>query len=395
MRFNNQVMFNFTLIIIYGFGNFMNIILSTSIKDIANEFMVSNEISSYIMPIFLAGYACGAILFGIMSHKLGRKNTMLIGCLTSLLGIGIELTGIYSQSIIPLFLGRFINGLGSSAGVCIALILIADTFNHKQGSKMLSLIFLVYSFVPPLLISLSGFVINQLNWHYILYSSFVFNIFVMILVFISLNEDLNNNYNKQTSKNIFIESSIIMGNKYFLLYLVLCITSSSVLFIYNAFSPFIAKNQYHISYETCGIISIIPCFGLLVGSYLSKKLINYIKEEIIISIGLILFLISSLTLFAINIAKSSNFYYFIITQLLSFLGLSIIMPISNILAIKATQNTSLATGLLNFLNFLACALILGLVNNFLDIRFDLAVSLMMITIMGGVAMVLLFKKNYS
>ena len=117
MRFNNQVMFNFTLIIIYGFGNFMNIILSTSIKDIANEFMVSNEISSYIMPIFLAGYACGAILFGIMSHKLGRKNTMLIGCLTSLLGIGIELTAIYSQSIIPLFLGRFINGLGSSAGV--------------------------------------------------------------------------------------------------------------------------------------------------------------------------------------------------------------------------------------------------------------------------------------
>ena len=339
MKFNNQVMFNFTLIIIYGFGNFMNITLSTSIKDIADEFMVSNEISSYIMPIFLAGYACGAILFGIMSHKFGRKNTMLIGCVTSLLGIGIELTAIYSQSMIPLFLGRFLNGLGSSAGVCIALILIADTFNHKQGSKMLSLIFLVYSFVPPLLISLSGFVINQLNWHYILYSSFVFNIFVMILVSISLNQDLNNNYNKKTSKNIFIESSLILGNKYFLLYLVLCIASSSVLFIYNSFSPFIAKNQYHISYETCGLISTIPCLGLLVGSYLSKKLINYIKEEIIISIGLILFLISSLTLFAINIVKSSNFYYFIITQLLSFLGLSIIMPISNILAIKATQNT--------------------------------------------------------
>ena len=91
-----------------------------------------------LVGIVIGGYAITQMIFqvpfGIMSDKLGRKGTIIIGLL--LFGIGSMIAAV-STDILTLLLGRFLQGAGAIGSVVTAMI--SDIVKEEQRPKAMAM----------------------------------------------------------------------------------------------------------------------------------------------------------------------------------------------------------------------------------------------------------------
>ncbi len=91
-----------------------------------------------LVGIVIGGYAVTQMIFqvpfGIMSDKLGRKGTIIVGLL--LFAIGSIICGL-SDNILSLLLGRFLQGAGAIGAVVTAMI--SDIVREEQRPKAMAL----------------------------------------------------------------------------------------------------------------------------------------------------------------------------------------------------------------------------------------------------------------
>jgi len=121
-----------------------------------------------LVGIVIGGYAITQMIFqvpfGIMSDKLGRKSTIIVGLL--LFAIGSVICAL-STDMITLLIGRFLQGAGAIGSVITAMI--SDIVREEQRSKAMALMggsiavsFAIAMLVGPLLGAYVG--INSLFW---------------------------------------------------------------------------------------------------------------------------------------------------------------------------------------------------------------------------------------
>ncbi len=91
-----------------------------------------------LVGIVIGGYAITQMIFqvpfGIMSDKLGRKGTIIVGLL--LFGIGSLLAG-FANDLLTLLLGRFLQGAGAIGAVVTATI--SDVVKEEQRPKAMAM----------------------------------------------------------------------------------------------------------------------------------------------------------------------------------------------------------------------------------------------------------------
>jgi len=91
-----------------------------------------------LVGIVIGGYAITQMIFqvpfGIMSDKLGRKGTIIVGLL--LFGIGSLIAG-YANDLLALLLGRFLQGAGAIGAVVTAMI--SDIVKEEQRPKAMAM----------------------------------------------------------------------------------------------------------------------------------------------------------------------------------------------------------------------------------------------------------------
>ncbi|WP_176733008.1 MFS transporter [Paraburkholderia nodosa] len=95
----------------------------SSLPEIMNVMHASQQYVQASISVFLFGTGVGALVYGPMSDKHGRKPVILIGLAVAIMG---NLWTVFAAKITGFLLARFVQGLGS--GVCLALsrIVLAD-----------------------------------------------------------------------------------------------------------------------------------------------------------------------------------------------------------------------------------------------------------------------------
>src|SRR5690606_37967797 len=110
------------------------------------------------------GIAFGQLIYGPLLDKFGRKKPLLVG-----LGIYIiaSVLCIFTRDINHLILLRFLQALGSCAGMVGARAMVTDYYNNRESARVFSLLMLVIGISPILAPSIGAFMLNHLDWHYI------------------------------------------------------------------------------------------------------------------------------------------------------------------------------------------------------------------------------------
>ncbi|MBZ7955565.1 MFS transporter [Campylobacter molothri] len=111
----------------------------------ANEFLVGFLVGIYSLTQMIL-----QMPFGILSDKIGRKKTMLIGLLIFILG---SLICAFSHNIYIMLLGRMLQGAGAIGGVATAMI--SDFITEENRGKAMAIMgsFIGLSFASSMVIS--------------------------------------------------------------------------------------------------------------------------------------------------------------------------------------------------------------------------------------------------
>ncbi|GAB5056186.1 MFS transporter [Companilactobacillus alimentarius] len=112
-------------------------LLSFIMPLIKKEWFLNDNQIGLVSSITTVGMMVGAILFGYLADKFGKKNIIIITLLIfSISNLVLALTTNVSQFMLV----RFITGIGLGGELPVATTIIADSFSGHKRSKMLILV---------------------------------------------------------------------------------------------------------------------------------------------------------------------------------------------------------------------------------------------------------------
>lgn len=112
-------------------------LLSFIMPLLKKEMTLTDSQIGLVSSITTVGMMVGAILFGYLADKFGKKNIIIITLLLfSISNLALALTTNLSQFLLV----RFITGIGLGGELPVATTIIADSFSGHQRSKMLILV---------------------------------------------------------------------------------------------------------------------------------------------------------------------------------------------------------------------------------------------------------------
>jgi MFS transporter, DHA1 family, multidrug resistance protein len=155
---------------------------------IARALHVANENHvQWIVTAYMAGLACGQLLWGMMSDRFGRRPILIGGF--GLYVLAALLAGL-AGSFHALLVWRFVHGLAAASAV-VTRSVIRDLYSGRQMARVMSLTFMVFLTVPIIAPSIGQLILLAAQWRYIFILCGVFAAVVCAWTMIRLPETLH------------------------------------------------------------------------------------------------------------------------------------------------------------------------------------------------------------
>ncbi|WP_238595708.1 MFS transporter [Loigolactobacillus backii] len=143
------------------------------------------SLQSWVFAMYLLTTAVSTPIYGKLADRSGRKQIFISGLIV--FSVGSFLCGI-SINIYELILFRAVQGIGSGAIMPITFTIIADLFTYEKRSTMLALNNTAWGISALLGPLIGGFIVDQLNWHWIFFINVPLGVVVLILVIFGFKE---------------------------------------------------------------------------------------------------------------------------------------------------------------------------------------------------------------
>lgn len=161
-------------------------IVSTAMPKIVED-LGGAQLYTWVISVYLLATVISTPVFGKLADLYGRKIMFTIGVVIFL--CGSVLSG-FSQTMGQLVIFRLIQGIGAGALTTIPFTIIGDIFTFEQRAKVqgwISSVWGISGIVGPLA---GGFIVDTISWHWIFYMNLPFGIISLILLWISLREQI-------------------------------------------------------------------------------------------------------------------------------------------------------------------------------------------------------------
>jgi MFS transporter, DHA1 family, multidrug resistance protein len=142
---------------------------------------------SWIVNAFLLGMAVGALIFGTLSDRYGRKN-LLVGGLALYVVAGAAAATAPSLAI--LFTARFVWGFAAAAPRAVVMAMVRDRFEGEAMARVVSLMMAAFMVVPILAPSLGKAVMALGPWQLVFWVPTLGGALVLVWVLVRLPETL-------------------------------------------------------------------------------------------------------------------------------------------------------------------------------------------------------------
>jgi DHA1 family bicyclomycin/chloramphenicol resistance-like MFS transporter len=139
----------------------------------------------YIISTFLAGTGIGALIYGPLSDRYGRKPILLIAVMGSAIA---SLACSFAPDFEIMLVMRFIHGLLAAAMGVLVISVIRDQFEGDAMARRMSTIFLIFMIVPIIAPTIGQLVLLFAGWRVIFDLMAVMAVAAAIWVYLRLPE---------------------------------------------------------------------------------------------------------------------------------------------------------------------------------------------------------------
>jgi len=322
---------------------------------IAEDYALTNDNDrQWVISIYLFGMGAGAIFYGSLSDRYGRKPILLTSTFTY--GIFAILCAI-SDSFSLLLTARFLQGFAAAAMGVLAQSIVRDRLSGDYMAQLMSTIMMVFMAVPVLAPIIGQFILIFAPWYGIFLFLALFAVGLLLWVYVRLPETLNPDHIIAISPPKIAHTwSRIFGNRSAMGHV---LASGLVMAPLFAFVT-TAQQIFFDIFDAADIFVFV--FGINAGA---MALANYLNTRIVLNFGarrvsqtaLLLFLITSTTLLlmAQNMDLSMPVFVTILAIAIGTIGLTQ----ANFSAIAMQPFGQMAGAASSFQNFIRTLIAIG------------------------------------
>ncbi|MBE0581428.1 multidrug effflux MFS transporter [Devosia sp.] len=159
--------------------------------------------SKLTLTVYFAAFALAQLICGPLSDRYGRRSVGIAFFAIYVLG---SLLSAMAPTLEVLFLGRFIQGFGVSAGVALSRAMVRDQFVGSEAIRILTLINLILTVTPAVAPTLGSLILLLGSWHYMFVVMAGFGLAIVALLATSARETLPEN------ARVPFRPAVIVGN---------------------------------------------------------------------------------------------------------------------------------------------------------------------------------------
>lgn len=250
---------------------------------------------SLSLSSFFIGISVGQLFYGPLLDRFGRKPPLYTGLLVYIL---TSLGCAFAFSVHQLIILRFLQALGSCAGLVTSRAMVRDLFPVHESAKIFSHLMLVIGVSPIIAPTTGGWLVSSFGWHsvFLVLAGMVTTVTVLVYLFLpeSRPADPANSLKPSIIGGNFLT---VLKNRHFLLYAFAGGFASSGLYAYLAGSPYVFLQLFHISEKTFGLVFAGIAAGLVACSQINSLLLRTYSSEYIIQRALLLQSAAGIVLF--------------------------------------------------------------------------------------------------
>ncbi|MGN6532566.1 MAG: multidrug effflux MFS transporter [Ginsengibacter sp.] len=270
----------FTLGLLSAMGAFSIDMYLPGFPDIARDLHTTVAHITLSITSFFIGISIGQLIYGPLLDKFGRKKPLYIGLIVYLLA---SIACAFAPSANALIAIRFLQALGSCAGMVASRALVRDIFPVQENAKIFSLLMLVLALSPIVAPTLGGYVSSAFGWQFIFYILAGIAGITLLLVYLKLPKGRMPDASLSLLPKPIISGFLVVSKvPQFFTYAFAGAIASSGLYAYIAGSPFVFMELYHVSGKQYGWIFAIIAMGLITASQVNTLLLRkYTSEQIV------------------------------------------------------------------------------------------------------------------
>ncbi len=284
---DNKKYFNliFILGLLSAIGPFSIDMYLPAFPAIANGLNTSVAQVMLSLSSFFIGISAGQFVYGPLLERFGRKMPLYGGLIIYLFAsIGCAFT----DSVNSLIAFRFLQALGSCAGMVTSRAMVRDLFEVKDNAKVFSSLMLVVAVSPIIAPTVGGYITAALGWRYVFAALIVVDIAVIAGVYFLLPESKKPDPSYSLKPRAITRSFVgIMLHPQFYIYALTGAVAASGLYAYISGSPQVFIELFEVNEKQYGWIFAIIAIGIIGASQINSFVLRKHPSEKIIQVALI------------------------------------------------------------------------------------------------------------
>jgi MFS transporter, DHA1 family, multidrug resistance protein len=339
------------LALMTSFAAVLAVLFTPALPELARYFAVSEGASQTTMTLYLLGYACGMLIYGPLANRFGRKFALFIGLgialVSSLLAI---LTG--EARLFWLFcILRFVQALGASCGLKIAMTMIADTFLiGEKASRAISIVVLSFVLAPAIGVAIGGGLVTYFGWQGCFVFMALYSAALLFLGILLPETASHRDHQALQISKIFIAYKRQFQSSFIIFHGVLMGLSIASFYLFAALGPYIGIDKMGLSAATYGLLAIIPPFGFGVGAIVNTRYATKFSPHQLMLWGILCSLVGAIAMLICFVLQFLNIVTLFFLMGVIEIGSALIYPNASAVALMETSDKSSASATLQFLS---------------------------------------------
>ncbi|HEV8515873.1 MAG TPA: multidrug effflux MFS transporter [Cyclobacteriaceae bacterium] len=255
---------------------------------------------------FFIGISAGQLIYGPLLERFGRKKPLYVGLVIYLFA---SAGCAFTESVNALIAFRFLQALGSCAGLVTSRAMVRDLFDVKDNAKVFSSLMLVVAVSPIIAPTVGGYVTAALGWRYVFAALMIVDFAVLAAVFFLLPESKKPDPSHSLKPMAVTKSFFkIIIHPQFYVYALTGSVAASGLYAYISGSPQVFIEFFGVNEKQYGWIFAIIAIGIISTSQINTLMLRRYASEKIIPVALMFQSVIGLTLATIAFFHASEFY---------------------------------------------------------------------------------------
>lgn len=233
------------------------------------------------LPLLVTALA--TLVYGPLSDRYGRRPILIGGMVLFFIGTVLCL---FAPTILTLIMGRFIQALGSAAGVVIARAAVRDLYGRERAAAVLAGLVAVMVVAPMIAPTLGGFLVDWFGWRGNVAATVIFSGVLLALVVFYLPETHHNRSAGSFGVGSMISSfGKLLAAPAYRAYAFQSAFMIAIFYVFLAAAPYAVMVVMDVSATGYGLYFLLSTLGYLAGAMIASRISQRVGIDRMVWIG--------------------------------------------------------------------------------------------------------------